>query len=264
MAWIVRRLIVLEVLLVLLAILTLWPAQAADVPVKAAAPSDRVSYTPTPWNGFFWGLAIGVGQTKGSASTDATAPETFRLPVERCYGGVCHNSRNQFVDLTVPGTPAGYAEDNIVGLLFGGVVGVNKRLNQNFSVGLEAEGFYSLMRGNINAAGGQITHSVPWIFDVAGKVTYIPTSAPNVGLMAKAGLAVLEQKTAIAGLTTNSATKVGLIVGAGPEFVLGDGSMIRIEGDWIHVSDKTDLFPGGQTTQKGDIGLVKAIWSRPF
>lgn len=272
-----KRTVLLSLALILLA----STASAADLTPKAQV---RASATADPWNSFYGFLQVGVGQTKGNAQTDSYAgtPDVTTInkyPVQKCYTHSqeegppiekCYNERHKYVFVPqttpgIPGSPGSYAEDNIIGILAGAGIGVNKRLYPNLAVGAEFDGVYSWMNSYINGNGGTIQHRVPYILSLTARALYLPTSMPDFGVYAKGGLAIVKQQTSITGLADASQTKVGWTVGGGVEKQIPSlGASARLETMFVKVPDQVVPFSGGVSTQKGDIWTIKAMLSKPL
>lgn len=239
-----------------LAALIITPILAADLNVTKTPPAPARD-APMTVGGFYVLGQIGVGQAKGNLNTDATSIDGTGSFCKWYGEEGCYKSKTFTTSTAIP---AGYAQDNVIGLLFGAGVGYNWQQN-NWVLGVEADAAGSLMRGYINNNFGNVEHRIPFLANVTGRVMYLVT--PQLGVFVKGGLALAQFNTDVAGLGSASNFKAGWTVGTGLETKIpGTVLFARIEADYARFADQTLALPGLVTTLKGDVWVGKVAIGR--
>jgi outer membrane immunogenic protein len=210
-----------------LAALGMGPALAADLPPKAPPP-----YRPPPppvvapynWTGFYLGANGGWG-----------------------FGTKCWTFLGSVVGGPVPPVKEGCHDPS--GGLVGGQVGANYQINQNWVVGLEAQGDWAnLKASNVSVPFPTFTNRTR--IDALGLLTGRVGFAWDATLLyVKGGAALAHDKydyflTAAPNPPTGTAseTRWGYTVGAGVEFGFAQNWSLAVEYDWVDLGKKNVTF----------------------
>jgi outer membrane immunogenic protein len=195
-------------------------AQAADLPVKAAAPVAAPS-----WAGLYVGGHVGAAWQLG------TAADTF-LPGADYYGSTLQTNAASFIG--------------------GGQIGYNWQRN-NIVLGVEADisGLAGSGRTNFNNstyANTNFHQQISWLSTFRGRLGW---ADGNTLIYATGGLAVGAVKNSITTTYSScsaknteidvcdSSTRTGFAVGAGIEHMLNSKWAVRLEGLYVDLGSRT-------------------------
>lgn len=247
----------------------LGTAYAADI---SAQPRNNKATVLASWDGAYIGGYVGVMQGKSSTTVDGWTDNT---PITQCeydwkkvlneWSKVyeCEQSKHKYVQQTYPGATS---PGNPVGVMFGGILGVNKTWG-HFLAGGEVDGGYSGARACETVYNVVGCHKMPWNLNVALRAGFLVGPSMDTLLYGKGGLAVIQQQTDLtgsSGTVSESKTKLGWILGGGIEHKFNPKLMARVEGLYRKVSDQTVVIPGAQSTLKGDSWDIKVGLTTPL
>jgi len=205
-------------------------AFAADMPMKAP-PAATPAYN---WTGFYIGANVGGAWANGSLTDN--------------FSGVTFTNTN-------------------AGVIGGGQIGYNWQVSPQFVLGVEGmfDGTSISNSGDtLTIFNGDVLQGslkTDWIATVAARFGY---AANNLLFYGKAGGGWVQASATVTDLTTgfslsNSHTNSGWLVGAGAEYGMTPNWTMKLEYDFLGLSDRTTdasvLFTGDTVTFKRQINM---------
>jgi outer membrane immunogenic protein len=196
-------------------LLTSTSAFAADLAPQSVEPAAPVAVAPVyNWTGFYAGLHAGalIGQGKLDAAKFSGA-----------------------------------------GFIGGVHAGYNAQFDGGFVVGLETDLDYSSFSKNKTVTDGDVVTRAKfkneWDGSTRARVGY---AFDNILPYLTGGVAYGDQKVSVAGVGSNSDTRVGWTAGAGVEYAIDQNWIVRGEARYIDLGDKTVSLGGTRHKVKFD------------
>jgi Outer membrane protein beta-barrel domain len=249
------------------AMLCATAAPAADVPYRPTAAAVAAAAATPNWTGpYVWGY-IGAGQSRDTASFDASSPgspagpsTTVKQFAKLPDGKTCNTKGGCVIPgaAAVAGVPATNGVDATMnGLLLGGGGGYDWRVANYWVVGLEADMAYSTLHGSSGGGSGMLTRDMTYLGFLGGRVGFLVT--PSMLAYFKGGAAFANFNTVASasnGSISVSDTKWGWSVGPGIELQLpqiAQGLAVRGEALYSRFSDQA-IGPYG--TVSNNVGTI--------
>jgi outer membrane immunogenic protein len=226
---------------------------AADLSGLAPV-SNKAPAAPVTWSGWYVGPQIGYGW---SGDTPAVTDSAVSGVSSGCssYNWWCKKQFTKSYNTALSslnGLPT-QGDLRSDGGMIGGVAGYDVQM-QSWVLGIRGNLNWSSLHGAATFGGSQLTHTMPWLGELNGRVGYLVL--PNVLAFAEGGLAVARFDTTLSGVgscgtgitcPTGSVggVKAGWNVGGGVEAKVAPHARAFVSANYAKFADDTIPVSGG-------------------